>query len=156
MQLNRAQRRLLAKNKGREPVEIVRPLPKHLDELRVFAPITAVLDQLATGEIETARGDMVMPSLEHNEYYAVTPALAGWIKLWERIGHHHGTAVPLDALKRLHNRLHAGMLLQPSDIEAGRAEIEHQRQLFRHCDRQVLRSLANTESIALYMKGKAA
>ena len=156
MQLNRAQRRLLKKNKGREAQEIVRPLPKHLDELRVFAPITAVLDQLATGEIETARGDMIMPCLEHNEFYEVTPALAGWIKLWARIADHYRTELPLDATKRLHNRLRAGMLLQPSDIEAARAEVEHQRQLFRRCDRQVLRSLANTESIALYLEGKAA
>lgn len=156
-QLNRAQRRLLEKTKGRQATYVVHKLPRLLDEMRVFSAITTMLDQLATGEIEVADGKMIMVCPDEGVLFEVRPALGGWITMWERIGKHYNIAVQLSALKLLFILLNEDDTpLLPEHIEACRVEVEQQRQIFRTCDRQTLRSLANTESIALYMESKAA
>lgn len=136
--------------------ERVHKMPKLADELHVFENITLVLDRLESGEIDTIDGQMVVVLTGELVWQEVPPALAGWISLWERIGKHFSIVVQLDALKLLYSMLIDGSGLLPEHIELCRREVELQRQIFRTQDRIKLMSIANTESIALYMGGKDA
>lgn len=149
--MNRAQRRAKAQ---RAPV--VHKMPRLIDEMRVFSGINAVLDQLQTGEIDTVNDQMIIVLPDEGYLDEVPPSIAGWISMWERIGRHFGIAVKLDGLRLLHSMLRDGTLLLPEHIALCRAEVEQQRQIFRTHDRKQLMSLANTESISLYMQEQAA
>lgn len=149
--MNRAQRRAKAQ---RAPV--VRKMPRLIDEMRVFSGINAVLDQLQSGEIDTVNGEMILARPDEGSWYEVPPAIGGWVSMWERIGRHFGITVQLDGLRLLHSMLRDGTKLLPEHVALCRVEVEQQRQIFRTHDRKQLMSLANTESIALYMQEQAA
>ena len=130
--------------------------PKLADELHVFENITLVLDKLESGEIDTIDDQMVVVLPGELAWQEVQPALAGWISLWDRIGKHFSIRVQMDGLKLLHSMLVGGEELLPEHIELCRREVELQRQIFRNHERKELMSLANTETISLYMEGIAA
>lgn len=62
----------------------------------------------------------------------------------------------INTTKLLYSMLIDGSDLLPEHVELCRREVELQRAIFRAHDRKQLMSLANTESIALYMQEQAA
>ena len=147
--MNRAQRRAKAQ---RAPV--VRKMPRLIDEMRVFSGINAVLDQLQSGEIDTVNGEMIIARPDEGNWYEVPPAIGGWVSMWSASADISASPCNWMDCACCTGMLRDGTRLLPEHVDLCRAEVEQQRQIFRTHDRKQLMSLANTESIALYMQGK--
>lgn len=153
MTMNRAQRR--AAQKGRTQVhEIVRPLPRYLDEFTIFDIPQTILDRIEKGEIEAANG---VPVFWHEAgWHEVCPALRGWIYTWQKISNGMQLNLDLQPLQKLHNKLQASMPISELDIGIAQLCLSWLRAVFRSNDRQRIKQIAQEAQIAILLQDKVA
>ncbi len=143
----------MAKNK--KPRKPYRPelrksidrLPSLLEMHALFAPIFATLDELSSGEVMHEKGIPVM--LFDGELAAIHAAMIGWACCWDRICKDRGVAYDSSPLRKLSKKLENGVMLEKTDIEQVRANIELTRQVFMRTPASVLKQHSITEQIAI-------
>lgn len=129
-------------------MRIVRPtLPQILEAFRLPDQI---FNQLATGEIESIKGVPCFRDLTSAEHvwYAIAPAMEGWISLWQRLVRRYALAIDLRPVEIICRRLDTGSPVTPEEIEAARHVIDECRTSYRRMDVYVVGSLVKTEQIA--------
>lgn len=127
---------------------VVRPtLPQQLEAFRLPDQIFA---HLATGEIESIKG--VPCFIDHTEssgtWYAIAPAMEGWLSLWRRLCRRYVLAIDLYPIEIIARRLDTGAPITPEEIDAARRVIDQCRKAYRGMDVYVVGSLVKTEQIA--------
>lgn len=107
--MNRAERRaaaalakkLAAPQKHRPPRQPGKPIRPWPHEVRhVFAPIEQVFDELRQGVITEIDGQPAFRDGEGN-WFAVAPAIAGWVDTWRRLNQRLGLGIDLAPLQAL-------------------------------------------------------
>lgn len=76
-------------------------------------------------------------------------ALIGWACCWDRVCKDQGVAFDSGPLRKLAKKLENGVMLEETDIEQARANIEFTRQVFRKTPASVLKQHSITEQIAI-------
>jgi hypothetical protein len=133
-------------NPARNRVVVNKP---RLDSaLRVFEPVFAAFDKLASGEIETVRGAPVFKDWS-GEWCELAPAIDGWADCWDRICRNQGIDIDLEPLRKLARKLDYGIPLTEDDVSAGRAVIDETRSAFVSLPVEVTRAHAVTEQIQI-------
>lgn len=113
----------------------------------LFTPIFETLAGLASGEVAHDKGIPIM--LFGGEWAAIHSAMIGWACCWDRICSDQGIAYDSEPLRKLAKKLENGVMLEVSDIEHARANIEFTRQVFRRTPAYILRKHSVTEQIAI-------
>lgn len=133
-------------NPARNRVVVNKP---RLDSaLRVFEPVFAAFDQLATGEIETVRGVPVFKDWS-GEWCELAPAIDGWADCWDRIIRDRSLPIDTAPLRRIAKRLANGVPLVEEDVTSARAVIDATWQAYIRLPVEITRSHAQTEEIAI-------
>ncbi|WP_281982074.1 hypothetical protein [Azonexus hydrophilus] len=122
--------------------------PRLDSALRVFKPVFAAFDQLATGEIETVRGAPVFKDWS-GEWCELAPAIDGWADCWDRICRNQGIDINLEPLRKLARKLDYGAPLTEDDVSSARAVIDATWQAYIRLPVEITRSHAQTEEIAI-------
>lgn len=143
----------MAKNK--KPRKAYRPdrpkninrTPSLLEMHALFSPIFKTMDDLASGEVEHEKGIPIM--LFDGEWAAIHSAMIGWACCWDRICNDQCISYDSAPLRKLARKLENGVMLEVSDIEQARANIEFTRQVFRKTPASVLKQHSVTEQIAI-------
>ena len=141
--------------KSKKPRRAYRPnrknsvdrLPSLLEMHALFSPIFKTIDDLASGEVEHEKGIPIM--LFDGEWAAIHAAMIGWACCWDRICNDQGIEYNSQPLRKLSRKLENGVMLEVSDIEQARANIEFTRQVFRKTPASVLKQHSVTEQIAI-------
>ena len=141
--------------KNKKPRRAYRPerrhcgdrLPSLLEMHALFSPIFKTMDDLASGEVEHEKGIPIM--LFDGEWAAIHAAMIGWACCWDRICADQGIEYNSEPLRKLARKLENGVMLEVSDIEQARANIEFTRQVFRRTRASVLKQHSITEQIAI-------
>lgn len=141
--------------KSKKPRKAYRPggrvvenrLPSLLEMHALFTPIYKTLADLASGEVEHERGIPIM--LFDGEWAAIHAAMIGWACCWDRICADQGIEYDSAPLRKLSKKLENGVMLEESDIEQAKANIEFTRQVFRRTPAGVLKRHSVTEQIAI-------
>ena len=141
--------------KSKKPRRAYRPdrknsvdrLPSLLEMHALFSPIFKTMDDLASGEVEHEKGIPIM--LFDGEWAAIHAAMIGWACCWDRICADQGIEYNSEPLRKLARKLENGVMLEVSDIEQARANIEFTRQVFRRTRASVLKQHSITEQIAI-------
>jgi len=128
----------------RKPIERV---PSLLEMHALFTPIFKTMDDLASGEVEHEKGIPIM--LFDGAWAAIHSAMIGWACCWDRICRDQGIEYDSEPLRKLARKLENGVMLEMSDIEQARANIEFTRQVFRKTPASVLKKHSITEQIAI-------
>lgn len=151
--MNRAQRR--QRQRGARQAQhhhakrIIKPCL--MDIHLVFEPIEAVFTQLHSGEIQCdEKGTPIFKDFEGN-WYEISPAIDGWVELWETLFRKWGFALDITPLAKLSRKLAYGVLMTPLDVAAAHAVIAQCRQLFRQMDVNRLKSEVRTQQIRMEM-----
>lgn len=122
--------------------------PGILDMKTAFAPIDAMIESLYRGEIDFEGSTPVMA--DWDGWCELAPALHGWCDCWERIASHMGQPLPdLAFIRRLVNRLSAGMLIDVSDIDRAKTTINRCRALYFACPNWIRKAAVQDEMIAI-------
>ena len=121
--------------------------PSLLEMHALFSPIFKTMDDLASGEVEHDKGIPIM--LFDGEWAAIHSAMIGWACCWDRICNDRGIAYDSAPLRKLARKLENGVMLEVSDIEQAKANIEFTRQVFRKTPASVLKQHSVTEQIAI-------
>ena len=121
--------------------------PSLLEMYALFNPIYKTLDDLASGEVAHEKGIPIM--LFDGEWAAIHSAMIGWACCWDRICKDQGIEYSSEPLRKLARKLENGVMLEVSDIEQARANIEFTRQVFRRTPASVLKQHSVTEQIAI-------
>lgn len=114
------------------------------------APMRAMFDMLAGGEVLTIKGKAVMEmpagfgTVELGEWVEIQPALEGWIDCLARIDE----KLPNRALKQLSRYLGAGLSLTPELVADARREFDAHLQRMRSMLPSQIKSAATTAQIA--------
>lgn len=129
-------------------MRVVRPtLPQILEAFRLPEQIFA---QLATGEVESIQG--VPCFIDRTEasgtWYAIAPAMEGWLSLWERLVRRYALAIDLHPIEIVSRRLDTGAPITPEEIDAARRVLDRCRKAYRCMDVYVVGSLVKTEQVA--------
>lgn len=141
--------------KSKKPRRAYRPdrrpaidrLPSLLEMHALFTPIFATLDELASGEVMHEKG---VPVMQFEGVLAeIHAALIGWACCWDRICKDRGVAFDSSPLRKLAKKLENGVMLEESDIEQARANIELTRQVFIRTPASILKRHSITEQIAI-------
>ncbi len=117
---------------------------------KAAAPMRAMFDLLADGEVQTIKGKAVMEmpagygTVEYGEWGEIQPALEGWIDCLERIDE----KLPNRALKQLSRYLGAGLTLTPELVADARREFDAHLQRMRSMLPSQIKSAATTAQIA--------
>jgi hypothetical protein len=128
---------------------ITRPL---LHEVHmVFAPVDRLFEQLASGWVDSEKGRPVFEDSE-GVLYEATPAVRGLVSALNRILLHHKINLDLDPVLKLCNKLDANMPITPEHVNTCKALIDQCRAAYRNMDMYVVKSLVNTELIALELE----
>jgi hypothetical protein len=151
--MNRAQRRAMKKGRGATEYRDV-PLPAALDEFTVFDMTQTLLNKISNGAIEAYRGEPVFRDNAGQLCY-VCPALKGWVETWELINDQLGTNINLYPLRRIHNKLDAGMILAEGEISAAKDTLLSMRLVFRAADRSRIASIARSAQIKILLEDRA-
>lgn len=141
--------------KSKKPRRAYRPerrpaidrLPSILEMQALFTPIFNTLDELASGEVAHDKGTPVM--LFDGALCAIHSAMIGWACCWDRICADRGVAYDSGPLHKLAKKLENGVMLEVSDVEQARANIELTRQVFMRTPARVLKHHSITEQIAI-------
>lgn len=141
--------------KSKKPRRAYRPdrknsvdrLPSLLEMHALFSPIFKTIDDLASGEVEHEKGIPIM--LFDGEWAAIHAAMIGWACCWDRICADHGIEYNSEPLRKLARKLENGVMLEISDIDQARTNIEFTRQVFRRTPASVLKQHSVTEQIAI-------
>ncbi|UCV02333.1 hypothetical protein [Dechloromonas denitrificans] len=127
---------------------IVPNSPGVADMHKAFAPIDQLLASLDQGEVDIEGATPVMR--DWDGWCEIAPAVQGWCDCWERIARRMGETVPdLAFLRRIANRLAAGMLLDTADIDRAHAVIARCRALYFACPVWIRKSAVQDEMIAI-------
>lgn len=114
------------------------------------APMRAMFDMLAGGEVLTIKGKAVMEmpagygTVELGEWVEIQPALEGWIDCLARIDE----SLPNRALKQLSRYLGSGLPLTPELVADAREEFGAHLQRMRTMLPSQIKSAATTAQIA--------
>lgn len=149
--MNRAQRR--AEKFRKTQHEVVVSLPPMIDEWTIFDCPDRIMQKLKNGEIESYQGRPIFVDNE-GEWSDVCAALSGWIFTWQKIVDKLESSASLQGLQIIHNKLHVMMPITIQDLANAEACLNSLRQLFRKSDRQVIKEVAKTAQIAIYLDGK--
>lgn len=122
-------------------------VPSLLEMHALFTPIFNTLRELESGEVEHDKGMPIM--LFDGEWCAIHSAMIGWACCWERICSAQGVTYDAAPLRKLAKKLENGVMLEESDIEQAKANIEFTRQVFRRTPASVLKRHSVTEQIAI-------
>ena len=141
--------------KSKKPRKAYRPdrpkkinrTPSLLEMYGLFGPIFKTMDDLASGEVTHEKGIPIM--LFDGEWAAIHSAMIGWACCWDRICNDQGIAYDSAPLRKLARKLENGVMLEVSDIEQAKANIEFTRQVFRRTPASVLKRHSVTEQIAI-------
>ena len=125
----------------------VNRVPSLLEMHALFSPIFKTMDDLASGEVEHEKGIPIM--LFDGAWAAIHSAMIGWACCWDRICKDQGIEYSSEPLRKLARKLENGVMLEVSDIEQARANIELTRQVFRRTPARVLKEHSVTEQIAI-------
>lgn len=144
----------MAKNKKPRrkynPMRIIhtgKNLPTLADMYQLFTPIYKTLDDLASGEVASARGVPVM--LFDGVWAEIHEAMLGWACCWQRICDDQGVQYDPTPLNRMAKKLENGVLLELEDIERARAVIDLTKAVFLRTPAHVLKQHSITEQIAI-------
>lgn len=121
--------------------------PTLLEMYQLFTPIFNTLDDLASGEVAHEKGIPIM--LFDGEWCAIHSAMIGWACCWDRICEDQGIKYDSGPLRKMAKKLENGVMLEVSDIEQARANIELTRSVFRKTPAHVLKRHSVTEQIAI-------
>lgn len=150
--MNRQIRRAQAKAKSAKAPRIARhqlrrPLPHEVD--LVFADIDRFFRLLSDGLVDVdQRGVLVQQSLE-GERYETIPAVLGFTSVWRRISNNFNLNIDVSPIEKLCKRLEACMPITPGEVEHSMAIILAMRRAYSKLDLYEVKSVVNTELIAL-------
>ena len=133
-------RRIASKNTNR-PIKR-QFIPKYLDEFEQFDSIERVFQKLKNGEIEYQGEHPVILGL-HGEYYAILPALDGWLSHWRLVAEGFNIDYDDANLVKLKNKLSVNMPLTLNQIENAYQVVQSQRAMFRTLPRDAIIKAAN-------------
>ena len=114
-----------------------------------FAPISAFLDALMTGEVACTDDGSPVMVVWGGDLYEACPALDGWISCWQRIVEGERLEIDLSPLAVVHDRLQAGVPLTVEMVEAARRCTYACRRAYSGLPRERARSYSLTELIAV-------
>lgn len=123
--------------------------PHPVQSWRAFAPIYALLDQLATGQVDAVRGRPVMRDWGSSELLEVGPALEGWIDCWQRIIDGERLPIDLTPLRQVQRFLTNDLMLTPELVEIARRITDSCYQAYSSIPRERTISYSKTEQIAI-------
>lgn len=122
--------------------------PGIIDMYKAFAAIDRLIASLYRGEIDVEGSTPVMA--DWDGWCELAPAIHGWCDCWERIASHMGQPLQdLAFIRRLVNRLSAGMLIDVSDIDRAKTTINRCRALYFACPNWIRKSAVQDELIAI-------
>lgn len=127
--------------------KLIERLPSIFEMKALFDPIFKTMADLASGEVEHEKGIPIM--LFDGEWAAIHSAMIGWACCWDRICRDQGVDFDSSPLRKLSKKLENGVMLEVSDIEQARANIELTRQVFMRTPASVLKQHSITEQIAI-------
>lgn len=142
-------------NQARRPIaiaiEAALPRPNTrvslTDMIKAFAPIDQLLAALYQGEIDVEGSVPVMR--DWDGWSEIAPAIHGWCDCWERIARHMAAPLDLGFLRRLANRLNAGILLDLADVDRALLLVTRCRALYLACPLWLRKSAVQDELIAI-------
>lgn len=117
------------------------------DMIKAFAPIDQLLAALYQGEIDVEGSVPVMR--DWDGWSEIAPAIHSWCDCWERIARHMATPLDLGFLRRLANRLSAGILLDLADVDRALGLVTRCRALYLACPLWLRKSAVQDELIAI-------
>lgn len=119
-----------------------------IDMQKAFSPIDTLLQSLYQGEIDFEGSVPVMQ--DWDGWCELAPAIHGWCDCWERIARQMGAQLDdIAFIRRLANRLTAGILLDVGDIDRAKAAINRCRALYLACPTWIRQSAVQDEMIAI-------
>lgn len=119
-----------------------------------FAPISAFLDTLLTGEVPCTDDGSPVMVVWGGDMYEACPALEGWLSCWQRIVVGERLAIDLSPLSVLHDRLRAGEQLTVEMVDAARRCTDACRRAYSALPRDRARSYSLTELIAVEVEAR--
>lgn len=117
------------------------------DMIKAFRPIDQLLAALYQGEIDVEGSTPIMR--DWDGWTEIVPAINGWCDCWERIARHMATPLDLGFLRRLANRLAAGILLDLPDVDRALHLVTRCRALYFACPLWLRKSAVQDELIAI-------
>lgn len=149
--MNRAQRR--AEKHGKKQYEVIVNLPPMLDEWTIFDCPDRIMQKIKNGAIESHQGRPIFVDNE-GEWCDVCAALSGWIFTWQKIVEKLQSSISLQGLQTIHNKLNVAMPITNQDLIKAEECLNLLRKLFRTSNRQVIKEVAKTAQIAIYLEGQ--
>lgn len=113
----------------------------------LFTPIFKTMDDLASGEVASAKGIPIM--FFDGDWAEIHAAMIGWACCWERICAAQSIAYDSTPLRKLAKKLENGVMLELADIRMAKDNIEFTRQVFMRTPASVLKRHSVTEQIAI-------
>ncbi len=114
-----------------------------------FAPISAFLDTLLTGEVPCTDDGAPVMIVWGGDLYEACPALDGWLSCWRRIVEGERLEIDLSPLTVVHDRLRDGEQLTVEMVEEARRCTDACRNAYSALPRERARSYSTTELIAV-------
>ncbi|ROH87987.1 hypothetical protein ED236_00395 [Pseudomethylobacillus aquaticus] len=107
-----------------------------------FDTIDRMIQKLRHGELEYISGVPVVMSLK-GEWYAMLPALDGWIAYWRELTEQHNISYDDSPLAKLRNKLEYSMPLTLDDVDAAESVVHLQRKLYMCLPKSVTTRVAH-------------
>lgn len=121
-----------------------------IDMFKAFLPMDRLLESIEQGELYHDNLGPIMR--DYDGWCDVAPAIQGWCDCWERIARYMSKHLDLGPLRRMANRLTAGILLEISDLEKARTVVEKCRQLYFACPIPVRKRAVMEEQISIELE----
>lgn len=155
--MNRAQRRAAERARPMPPRR--KFIPKPMDELEQFDTIERLFQKLRHGSVETDGRQVVIMSLQ-GEFYAVLPAMDGWLEYWQEVAARFQVEYDDKPLRKLQKSLEYDKPLTTAEVDAAYAVVQKEREMFRSIPRnelskiaiEIMRRIQTTEEIREFLK----
>lgn len=131
--------------------------PHIIQVMRIFEPVDRIFEQLESdGTIMVdSRGRAVFED-GSGQYHETSPAILGWIELWERMKAKGGLALDLEPLRKLCRKLDLDTVLMEDDVANAKATINECRRLFRGMDTVAVAGMVRDQQIAIEISNRQA
>lgn len=124
------------------------------DCYQVFSPIDEVFACLEQGEVNSINGVPVFKD-RNGDWCEITPAVEGWISLWERLCRGEGYEFDAKALTKLVAKLRYDSPMTEQEVAEAKAVIEVTRSLYMKLPIEVTKHYAQIEEIEIKAKSLA-
>lgn len=136
--------------RGRYWVTSNRPMLHEVD--MVFGPIDTFIERLATGEVECDAKGRIFFRDPRGEAYEAIPAVRGFLSVWQRLNDRYDLGMDFEQATKLCNRLEAHMPIQFNEVVSLRNLIDQCRKHYMKMDVLEVKSVVNTELIAIELQ----